>query len=88
MKVVGAKGFEPSTSWSQTRDKIHLSRSPGVSYSFSSRSLLGKFGQVPLNRFGADWISFSGPDAFGQIFAGRAACLLFVLDSLPDRQLT
>src|SRR5690242_18136990 len=45
-EVVGAKGFEPSTSWSRTRDKNHLSRCPGVSYSFSGRSLLDKFGQV------------------------------------------
>ena len=41
--MVGAKGFEPSTSWSRTRDKNHLSRCPGVSYSFSGRSLLDKF---------------------------------------------
>jgi hypothetical protein len=46
--MVGAKGFEPSTSWSRTRDKNHLSRCPGVSYSFSGRSLLDKFGQVGL----------------------------------------
>ena len=31
---------------SRTRDKNHLSRCPGVSYSFSGRSLLDKFGQV------------------------------------------
>ena len=41
--MAGAKGFEPSTSWSRTRDKNHLSRCPGVSYSFSGRSLLDKF---------------------------------------------
>jgi hypothetical protein len=44
--MVGAKGFEPSTSWSRTRNKNHLSRCPGVSYSFSGRSLLDKLVQV------------------------------------------
>ena len=48
LEVVGAKGFEPSTSWSRTREKIYLSRCPGVSYGFSGRSQLDKFGQVPL----------------------------------------
>jgi len=43
---VGAKGFEPSTSWSRTRNKKHLSRCPGASYGFSDRSLLDKFGQA------------------------------------------
>jgi len=47
-EVVGAKGFEPSTSWSRTRNKNHLSRCPGVSYGSSSRSLLDKFGQVAV----------------------------------------
>jgi len=47
LEVVGAKGFEPSTSWSRTRNKNHLSRCPGVAYRFSARSLLDKFGQVP-----------------------------------------
>jgi hypothetical protein len=46
LEVVGAKGFEPSTSWSRTRDKNHLSRCLGVTYRFSGRSLLDKFGQV------------------------------------------
>jgi hypothetical protein len=46
IKMVGAKGFEPSTSWSRTSNQIHLSRCPGVTYRFSSRSLLDKFGQV------------------------------------------
>jgi hypothetical protein len=45
-EMVGAKGFEPSTSWSRTRNKNHLSRCPGVSCGFLSRSLLDKFGQV------------------------------------------
>ena len=38
--------LEPSTSWSRTRDKNHLSRCLGVTYRFSGRSLLDKFGQV------------------------------------------
>ena len=46
MSLVGASGFEPPTSWSRTRNQINLSRCPGVSYGFSGRSLLDKFGQV------------------------------------------
>ena len=46
LEVVGANGFEPSTSWSRTRDRIHLSHCPGVTYGFSGRSLLDKFVQV------------------------------------------
>jgi hypothetical protein len=34
------------TPWSRTRNKNHLSRCPGVTYSFSGRSLLDKFVQV------------------------------------------
>src|SRR5258705_14025607 len=47
-EVVGAKGFEPSTSWSRTRNKNHLSRCPGVSYGSLGRSLLDQFGQVTI----------------------------------------
>jgi hypothetical protein len=46
--MVGANGFEPSTSWSRTRDKNDISRCPGVTYNFSGRSLLDKFGQVAI----------------------------------------
>jgi hypothetical protein len=45
-EVVGAKGFEPSTSWSRTSGKNHISRCPGVTYAFSGRSLMDKSGQV------------------------------------------
>jgi hypothetical protein len=50
-EVVGAKGFEPSTSWFRTRDKNDLSRCVGVSYGFLGRSLLDKFGQVGFPAF-------------------------------------
>jgi hypothetical protein len=30
--VVGANGFEPSTSWSRTSGQNHISRCPGVTY--------------------------------------------------------
>jgi hypothetical protein len=46
--MVGAKGFEPSTSWSRTKNKNHLSRCPGVSYGILGRCLLDKFGQVAI----------------------------------------
>src|SRR3982074_2124050 len=45
-RVVGANGFEPSTSWSRTSGQNHISRCPGVTYWFSGRSLLDKSGQV------------------------------------------
>jgi len=45
-EVVGAKGFEPSTSWSRTSGNNHRSRCPGVTYRFSGRSLMDKSGQV------------------------------------------
>jgi hypothetical protein len=45
-KVVGAKGFEPSTSWSRTSGQNHISRCPGVTYWFSGRSQMDKSGQV------------------------------------------
>src|ERR1700693_1375693 len=45
-EVVGASGFEPPTSWSRTSGQNHISRCPGVTYRFSGRSLLDKFGQV------------------------------------------
>jgi hypothetical protein len=41
-EVVGAKGFEPSTSWSRTSGKNHISRCPGVTYWFSGRFLMDK----------------------------------------------
>ena len=44
--MVGAKGFEPSTSWSRTSGQNHISRCPGVTYWFSGRSLMDKSGQV------------------------------------------
>jgi len=44
--VVGAKGFEPSTSWSRTSGQNHISRCPGVTYWFSGRSLMDKSGQA------------------------------------------
>ncbi len=44
--MVGANGFEPSTSWSRTSGQNHISRCPGVTYWFSGRSLLDKSGQV------------------------------------------
>jgi hypothetical protein len=46
IEVVGAKGFEPSTSWSRTSGQNHISRCPGVTYWFSGRSLMDKSGQV------------------------------------------
>jgi transposase InsO family protein len=52
-KVVGAKGFEPSTSWSRTRNRKHISRCPGVSYDLSGRSQIDKFGQVRLDLSGS-----------------------------------
>ena len=45
-EVVGANGFEPSTSWSRTSGQNHISRCPGVTYWFSGRSLMDKSGQV------------------------------------------
>ena len=45
-EVVGAKGFEPSTSWSRTSGKNHISRCPGVTYWCSGRFLMDKSGQV------------------------------------------
>jgi hypothetical protein len=62
LEVVGAKGFEPSTSWSRTRNQIYLGRCPGVSYGFSGRSQLDKFGQV-FQTFGAN--AFFYPTEFG-----------------------
>ncbi len=44
--MVGANGFEPSTSWSRTSGQNHISRCPGVTYWFSSRSLMDKSGQA------------------------------------------
>jgi hypothetical protein len=44
--MVGAKGFEPSTSWSRTSGHNHISRCPGVTYVPSRRSQIDKFGQV------------------------------------------
>src|SRR6267378_1944942 len=41
-EVVGANGFEPSTSWSRTSGQNHISRCPGVTYWFSGRSLMDK----------------------------------------------
>jgi hypothetical protein len=46
IKRVGASGFEPPTSWSRTSGQNHISRCPGVTYRFSSRSQMDKFGQV------------------------------------------
>jgi len=48
--MVGAKGFEPSTSWSRTSGQNHISRCPGVTYWFSGRSLMDKSGQVIAKR--------------------------------------
>jgi len=45
-EVVGAKGFEPSTSWSRTSGQNHISRCPGVTYWFSGRSLMDKSWQA------------------------------------------
>ena len=45
-KLVGANGFEPSTSWSRTSGQNHISRCPGVTYWFSGRSLMDKSGQA------------------------------------------
>ena len=45
-EMVGAKGFEPSTSWSRTRRANNLSRCPGVTCGFLGRSQMDKFGQV------------------------------------------
>ena len=64
LKVVGAKGFEPSTSCSRTRNKNHLSRCPGVTYSFSGRSLLYKFGRVPLDLLECPLWLHSQPQTF------------------------
>jgi hypothetical protein len=53
--VVGAKGFEPSTSWSRTSGQNHISRCPGVTYWFSGRSLMDKSGQVIAERSQESW---------------------------------
>jgi hypothetical protein len=49
-RMVGANGFEPSTSWSRTSRQNHISRCPGVTYAFSGRSLMDKSGQVIAGR--------------------------------------
>ena len=42
-------------------ERSSLSRCPGVSYGISGRSLLDKFGQVPLHHFGSQiGLSLSG----------------------------
>jgi hypothetical protein len=44
--MVGANGFEPSTSWSRTSGQNHISRCPGVTNWFSGRSVMDKSGHV------------------------------------------
>jgi hypothetical protein len=53
--VVGAKGFEPSTSWSRTSGQNHISRCPGVTYWLSGRSLMDKSGQATNECWREPW---------------------------------
>jgi hypothetical protein len=53
--MVGAKGFEPSTSWSRTSGQNHISRCPGVTYWFSGRSLMDKSGQATNECWREPW---------------------------------
>src|SRR5258708_7069285 len=54
-KMVGAKGFEPSTSWSRTSGQNHISRCPGVTYWFSGRSLMHKSRQATAEYWREPW---------------------------------
>src|SRR5438876_8542521 len=54
-EVVGANGFEPSTSWSRTSGQNHISRCPGVIYWFSGRSLMDKSGQATVEGWRLPW---------------------------------
>ena len=58
--MVGAKGFEPSTSWSRTSGQNHISRCHGVTYWFSGRSLMDKSGQQDIAEC---WREFWGINA-------------------------
>jgi hypothetical protein len=53
--MVGANGFEPSTSWSRTSGQNHISRCPGVTYWFSGRSLMDKAGQAAAGCWREPW---------------------------------
>jgi len=69
--MVGAKGFEPSTSWSRTSKQISLSRCPGVTYGISSPRSDGQVGQVNGHKsdFGPTQ-SMTSPEAVKRTAAG------------------
>ena len=54
-ELVGASGFEPPSSWSRTSGQNHISRCPGVTYWFSGRSLMDKFGQATAKCSRGPW---------------------------------
>jgi hypothetical protein len=84
--MVGAKGFEPSTSWSRTRNREYISRCPGVSYDFSGRSQIDKFGQVPFYLWVANFSFRTNPSVNSQetsLPSRRPALTTRSMQSLP-----